>query len=235
MSKEKGENKIDFDGDFAHEYDEIAQKIIPGYEEIYLLTHHLLREKLDDNAKILVAGSGTGKELIDYSLSNSTWSVTGFDPAEKMIAVARSKIIAASLQDRISLVSGYIDDVVEKNFDAGISILVMHFLRDDGAKLEFLKKIGARLKDNAPFILVDLEGEARSNEYETFKNAWKNQQLFTRNDRDRVQEEFKIREKEVHYIPQTRIESLLEKAGFTNVYKFFKAYLFGGYIATRIN
>ncbi len=233
MPNEVEGNKIEFDGEFSREYDEISKKIIPAYDTIYELTQHLLREKLGDSAKLLVAGAGTGKELIDYSLTNTNWFITGFDPSEKMLSIAKSKIIAACLQNRISFVPGFIDDVAEKYFDAATSILVMHFLRDDGSKLRFLKCIATRLKQGAPFVLVDIEGEPGSNEYETLNNAWKNQQLFVRDDKEKVLEEFKTREKEVHCIPQARIESLLKEAGFVNINKFFKAYLFGGYIATK--
>lgn len=57
--------------------------------------------------------------------------------------------------------------------------------------------------------------------------------MFTRGDNDRVGKEFIIREKEVHFIPQKRIESLLKEVGFIDIHKFFKAYLFGGYIAIK--
>lgn len=217
MHKQVEENKIAFDGNFSHEFDEISKKIIPAYNAIYELTQHLLRETLGDKVKLLIAGSGTGKESIDYSLANPNWFVTGFDPSEKMLAIAKSKITAASLQTRISLVSGLVDDVSEKNFDAATSILVMHFLRDDGSKLSFLKGIANKLKHGALIIIVDLEGDPNSTEYETLKNAWKNQQLFVRDDGEEVLEEFKIREDEVYCIPQVRTESLLKEVGFVNI------------------
>lgn len=49
--------------------------------------------------------------------------------------------MAASLDNKISLVQGLIEDVAEKDFDAATSILVIHFLADDGIKLNFLKGI----------------------------------------------------------------------------------------------
>ena len=82
-------------------------------------------------------------------------------------------------------------------------------------------------------VLVDLEGEIGSEEYDIFNKAWKDQQFFERDQSHKVIEEFKIREKEVHFIPQKRIELLLEEAGFIKVHKFFKAYLFGGYVAIK--
>ena len=227
------EKQIDFNGEWSNEYDGTAHKIIPAYHSIYELTQHLLRDRLNKEARILVAGAGTGKEIIDYSQNNSHWSFTGFDPAEPMLSIAKKKVGAASLENKISLVLGLIDDVTEKDFDAATSILVMQFLPDDGTKLNFLKGIADKLKPGALIVLVDLEGEIGSDEYNTLNAAWKNQQLFIRGENDRVRKEFIIREKEVHFIPQKRIESLLEEAGFFKIHKFFKAYLFGGYVAIK--
>jgi tRNA (cmo5U34)-methyltransferase len=190
-------------------------------------------DRLNQEARILVAGAGTGKEIISYSKNNSQWCFTGFDPAEPMLSIARKKVADASLENKISLVQGLIDDVTEKNFDAATSILVMQFLPDDGTKLNFLKGIADKLKPSAIMVLVDLEGEIGSDEYNTLNAAWKNQQLFIRGDNDRVGKEFIIREEEVNFIPQKRIESLLAEVGFININKFFKAYLFGGYVAIK--
>jgi tRNA (cmo5U34)-methyltransferase len=231
--KRNMEKKIDFNAEFSNEYDDIVRMIIPAYHSIYELTHHLLRDKLQKEARILVAGAGTGKEIIDWLQNNPYWSITGFDPSEAMLSIARKKVAAASLQKNIFLVRGLIDDVAEEDFDAASSILVMHFLPDDGTKLNFLRGISSRLKPGAVMVLVDLEGEIGSAEYRTFNAAWKNQQIFVRGETDRVEEEFLRREKEVHFIPEERLESLLEEAGFINIHKFFKAYLFGGYVAEK--
>jgi len=227
------EKQIDFNGEWSNEYDDTAHKIIPAYHTIYELTQHLLRDKLNNESRILVAGAGTGKEMIDCSRNNPHWSFTGFDPAEPMLSIAEKKVAAASLENRISLVRGLIDDVKETDFDAATSILVMQFLPDDGTKLNFLKGISEKLKPGALIVLVDLEGEIGSDEYNTLNNAWKNQQLLIRGEGDRVRNEFIIREKEVYFITQKRIESLLEEVGFFKIHKFFKAYLFGGYVAVK--
>jgi tRNA (cmo5U34)-methyltransferase len=232
-SNDMKEKEIDFNGKLSSVYDEIIPKIIPAFHSIYELTQHLLRERLDKEPKVLVAGAGTGKEIIDCSQNNPNWSFTGFDPSELMLSIAKKKVAAASLENKISLVHGLINAVTEKDFDAATSILVLHFLPDDGTKLNFLKEIANKLKPGAPIVLVDIEGEIGSDEYNTLNAAWKNQQIFKRDDNDKVNEEFELREKEVHFIPQKRIESLLEEVGFIKIHKFFKAYVFGGYVAVK--
>lgn len=73
------ESKIDFNGELSNEYDDLSEKIIPGYHSLYELAHHLLRDKLDKAARILVAGAGTGKEIIDCLQNNPHWYIIGFD------------------------------------------------------------------------------------------------------------------------------------------------------------
>ena len=227
------DKKIDFNGDWSSEYDDTAHKIVPAYNAIYELTRHLLRTRLNSEAKILVAGSGTGKEIIDCARNNPHWSFTGFDPAELMLSIAQKKVAAASLESKISFVHGLIEDVAGADFDAATAILVMHFLPDDGTKLDFLKAIADKLKSGSPIVLVDLEGEIGSDEYNVLNAAWKNQQQFIRAVGDRVDEEFAVREKEVYFIPGERIELLLKEAGYIKITRFFKAYLFGGYVAIK--
>ena len=227
------DKEIGFNGQFSNEYDSLADKIIPAYQSIYELAQYLLRDRLRAQAKILVAGSGTGKEIIDWAQNNSKWSFTGFDPAKPMHTVAKRKISAACLEERITLIQGQIHDVTEKDFDAATTILVMHFLPDNGTKLKFLKSLADKLKSGAPLVLVDLEGDMGSDEFKVLNSAWKNHQISIRNDNEKVEEEFLMREKEVHFISQKRIESLLKQAGFVKTHKFFKAYLFGGYIAEK--
>ncbi len=64
------EKRIDSNGEWSTEYDDTAHKIIPAYHSIYELTQHLLSDRLNNKARILVAGAGTGKEIIDCSQNN---------------------------------------------------------------------------------------------------------------------------------------------------------------------
>lgn len=224
---------IDFDGDFSGDYDDIAKEIITGYHTMYDLARHLLEDALSPRARVLVAGAGTGKETVSCSRRNPGWSLVGFDPAGPMLEVAKKKVLASNLEGRISFVHGTVDDVEESDFDAATSILVMHFLPDDGSKLEFLEGISSRMKPGGKLVLVDLTGDRASDEYETLNAAWKRQQLSTRNDDVRVEKEFAARATDVMPVSSRRLRSLLTEAGFVDVYEFFRAYLFVGFVATR--
>ncbi len=63
--------------------------------------------------------------------------------------------------------------------------------------------------------------------------AWKAHQYGTREDTEQVKVDFEHINRDLHFVPSMRIEALLNNAGFTEVQKFYQAYLFGGYIATK--
>ena len=214
-------------------YDEKIRKVIPGYQVIHELVRYLLEDNLPSTAKVLIAGTGTGQEILAYSKNNPEWLLVGFDPTESMLSVAKQKVQNGSLEKRVKLIQGFIHDVDESGFDAATTILVMQFLPDNGAKQQYLNEISSRLKSSAKLILVDLEGDKESVEYKLFISAWKAHQLSTREDEQQVIEDFEHIDRDVQFVPQHRIETLLDKAEFSNIQKFYKAYLFGGYIATK--
>ncbi len=231
------ENKISmkdrFNSDKSDAYDEKIMKAMPGYQISHELTRYLLEDILPGASKILVSGCGTGKELIDYSINNSQWQFLGFDPSEKMLSMAREKVDANDCAQRVHLLKGVVDDVLETDFDAATSILVMQFLSSDEEIQRFLNNISAKLKIGAPLILVYLDGDKESDEYRILNSAWKAQQLSIRRDDLSVIEEFKQRDKGIRFISQEQIELSLNKAGFSKPMKFFQAYLLTGQIAFK--
>ncbi|MHC4675209.1 MAG: class I SAM-dependent methyltransferase [Planctomycetota bacterium] len=209
---ENNMNQADrFNDDKSTAYDELIKKIIPT----------------------LVAGCGTGKEIIDYSTNNSHWQFLGFDPSEKMLQMAKERLQVNNCLERVRLIKGVIDDVIETEFDAATTILVIQFLPSDEEIQRFLNKISAKLKPAAPLILVYMEGNKETNEYSILNSAWLTQQFRTRNDDQAVIDEFKQRDKETRFVSQKQIESYLDKAGFSNPIKFYQAYLLTGRIAFK--
>ena len=151
----------------ASVYDDEIEKIIPGYRALHDISHHILKSALPQNAYILVGGSGTGKEAIEYAVENPGWKITGFDIAEEMVKTASSKIEQNGLCSRIELIHGGIEDIMQESFDGATSLLVMHFLPKED-KSKYLKEICFRLKDGGKFILADVGGDRNSPEFEEF-------------------------------------------------------------------
>ena len=229
------EAKIEFDRDRASQYDLDIRKAIPGYEALHAMTYSLLQDSLNESAKLLIVGSGTGMEMISYSQQNPSWSLTGVDPSSEMMEIAKSELESRSLSDRIILHPGYVDSLPKAEpMDAATLLLVMHFLVDDGSKLKLLKDIALHLKPRAKFILADLHGDKSAPYFSQFIRTWQALYFSKLDDSARVEAEAKFAtsiDNSIYFVSEARIVELLQQAGFTKVSKFYNAFLFGAWIA----
>jgi len=134
------------------------------------------------------------------------------------------------LTGEIELRKGYVDDLEQEAvFDGATCILVMHFLKDDGAKLALLQSIYTRLKQGASFILVDGFGEPGSMEFEETLRAWKQYPLIHGLSVETVEDAFnRFIMKMIQFVPEARLLELLKTAGFTRVIKYYSGFLYGG-------
>jgi len=219
----------------VEEYDKFIRLFCGAYEEMFKLTHCYLRAILPKQAKILVAGAGTGMEILEFAPGNPGWSFCGVDPSADMLDLAEKKISERNLAGEIELRKGYVYDLKEEeSFDAATCILVMHFLKDDGAKVELLESICKRIKPGAPFVLIDGFGEPGSTDFEKIKEAWKNYPIISGVPRETVENIFnEVIMKTVQFVPESRIMQLLETAGFTRVSKYFSGFLYGGWMGYK--
>jgi tRNA (cmo5U34)-methyltransferase len=202
---------------------------------MFKLTHCYLRAILPKQAKILVAGAGTGMEILEFAPSNPGWSFCGVDPSADMLALARKKVSEKDLAGEIELRKGYVDDLKEEEaFDAATCILVMHFLKDDGSKLQLLESIRKRMKPGASFVLIDGFGEPDSTDFEKIKAAWKNYPIISGVPSETVEHIFsEVIMKTVQFVPESRIMELMETAGFIRVSKYFSGFLYGGWMGYK--
>ena len=229
------EAKIEFDRERAEQYDLDIRKAIPGYESLHSMAHSLLQTNLDEAAKLLVVGSGTGMELVSYAQSNPQWQLTGGEPSAEMMAIAKRELANLGLLKQVNLHTGYVDTLPETEpMDAATLLLVMHFLPDDGAKLQLLKSIAQRLKTGAKLILADLYGDKSAPYFGQFMQAWQSfyfSQLDAEH-RAKATANFQTSISDsIYFVPESRIVKLLQGAGFERVTRFYNAFLFGGWIA----
>jgi tRNA (cmo5U34)-methyltransferase len=229
------EAKIEFDQDRATQYDLDIRKAIPGYESLHGMAQSLLQTSLSESAKLLIVGSGTGMELVNYSQLNPGWSLTGIEPSPEMMAIAKLELINQELQERVNLHTGYVNSLPETELmDAATLMLVMHFLPDDGAKLQLLQDIAQRLKPGAKFILADLYGDQGASYFNQFIQAWQALYFSQLDEETRAKAETNFPasiKNSIYFVPEARIIELLQMAGFNQVSKFYQAFLFGGWIA----
>lgn len=131
------------------------QTTIPGIDCLYVAMLAVLRQQLPKGAHILISGAGGGQEIDALGGSPHAFRLTGVDPSRNMLDVARN-YIPEDAHQRVQLIEGRVEDVAPgEHFDAATSILVMHFLPDDGSKVRYLQEIRSRLRPGAPYIHVD--------------------------------------------------------------------------------
>ena len=229
------EATIKFDRDRANEYDPDIRKAIPGYEALHYMAQILLQNSLDRSARLLIIGSGTGMELLNYSQANPDWQLTGVEPSAEMMAIAKSELEDRGLRSRSTLHTGYLDSLPKTEpMDAATLLLVMHFLPDDGSKLKLLQNIALRLKPGAKLILADLYGNKSAPYFQEFMQAWQTF-YFSRLDetaKAKIEPNFSTMiSNSIYFLTEARITELLQQAGFKQISKFYNAFLFGGWIA----
>jgi tRNA (cmo5U34)-methyltransferase len=225
---------IDFDANPTvpiSEYDEIARRVLPGYEAMHTMALSILKSYLSKTANLLIVGAGTGMELIHYSQGNPEWSFLGIDPSANMLDIARAKIEQHNLSERVTLQQTYTHELPSTPlYDAATSILVMHFISDN-SKLAFLQSIVQRLKQGAPLILVDIFGQKGTPEFEriiTYIQSYWEEMGRPETDRKEMLATF---HKGIHPIGEARVFELLQQAGFRNITRFYTGLWVGGWVA----
>ena len=236
MTSEQKKGNIEKPPLAAEEYDKKIKLLCCAYDELSKLSYCCLSAVLPQQARILAAGAGTGTEIIQFARLKPGWSFCGVDPSGEMLALARQKIAANNLGNSIQLIEGYVDDLeAGENFDGATCIMVMYFLKDDGAKLGLLRSINQRLKRGAPLVLIDGCAEPGGREFERAVAAWKQYPIMHGVDPGLVDKIFHEQVmKTVHFVPEPRIVELLKEAGFTDVFKFYSGFLYTGLTACKV-
>ncbi|MEM6735949.1 MAG: class I SAM-dependent methyltransferase [Bacteroidota bacterium] len=221
--------RVFFEKERALVYDNFISKWMPGYHTFMsMLPFVLLREKAAIY-KVLIAGCGTGNELLALNGQHPDWRLTGIDPSAGMIEIGLQK--TGNLKN-IEMLVGTIDQLPKDVlYDAGVLSLVLHFLSDDGSKQKLLQEVVDRLHPKASLVLCDVFGtkdELNRNldllSYIVTEGEAITPEIQSR--LDRIATEF-------HYIPEERLEILFKEVGLSSPQRFFQSTIYGGWIATK--
>jgi tRNA (cmo5U34)-methyltransferase len=229
-------NPFDFDKNKSlpvSDYQIKTRQIVPGYEAIFNIMLAILCQRLPKQARLLIVGAGGGTEL-DVFGRGSQWQMVGVDPSVEMLNAASSKVTALGLSDRVHLIQGTLDNVpVSDSFNAATSILVMHFLPDDGRKLSFLRSINQHLESGAPFFLLDFCGERGSQQFNEIFSAWKIHAIHSGVPVEFIEEQSEKVLLNAPFVAESRVIELLSEAGFMEVVPFYKALLHSGWMSIK--
>jgi tRNA (cmo5U34)-methyltransferase len=228
------ENIVIFEKERAAHYDQHIPIWIPHYAILPSQIAALLRtyHAPEDQAGILVAGCGTGMEMLALLQASAGWRFTGVDPSPEMIALARQKL-PVNHQERYQLLEGTVDSLPKTPaFDAATLILVMHFLPDDGAKLRLLQSIANRLRPGSPLVLVDMFREPET--FDRYLHILEKYLVQMGIERDWINDGLAHIRNDIHAVPEQRVKDLLQEAGFTHILRFSQHLIYGGWVAEKL-
>lgn len=218
-----------FSGAFADTYETRIDRLVPGYRLAHELTLAQLSVLLPEQATVLVAGAGTGTEILIQAGHRPGWRFVAVEPSPDMLAILKARVAEAGLGDRVEIVEGTVEDAdAGLRADAGIAHLVSHFVKGDEDKLAFFRAIAARLAPGAGLFHLDYLPEGGT--FDPAYRAWA--LLAGQTDSEAATMEKRIRGS-WDAADATRLAGLLRAAGFDAPQPFFQALDYHGLASRR--
>jgi tRNA (cmo5U34)-methyltransferase len=208
-------------------YAQSTPRRVPGYADLHRMAMMLLAERAPRGSNILVYGAGGGLELKAFADGQPGWRFVGVDPSAEMLNLARD-VLGAHLE-RIDLLQGYISDVAQCHFDGATCLLTLHFLSLE-ERLAVLKGIHSRLKPGSSFVVAHHSCPVGDS-----PQTWLARSLAfasaTARELAQASASARLLEERLPILSTEEEESLLSRAGFSNVALFYAALSFRGWVA----
>ena len=213
-------------------YERLQSQVIPGYGSLARLSVALLAASPvagASAAEVLVAGCGTGAELLEAVAQRPDWRLTALDPSADMLQEARQRLGGqGSIQWQQSTVEALVDEAgMAGRFAGALSVLVLQSLPDDGSKLAFLTALARCLQPGAQLVLVDLMQTSLPSLEDQLDQAWRGFQRASGLDASS--------QEGLHPIGLARLTSLVNAAGFGDPARVFQALGFEGFLLQRLS
>lgn len=221
-----------FDATRAEAYDRQFEPLHAIKDALHLLIRTQFA-RLAADARILVAGAGTGAEVRFLAPLFPGWRFTLVDPADAMLAVARRHAEAEGFADRCAFHNGFVSSLTESGYDAATSLLVSHFLTRAPERRSFFEDIAARLVPGGLLFNADLCADREDPTFPGAMDLWL-----------RLLEHTGMPEEARTTYPSAfgrdfaahgpaEVEALIASAGFGRPAACFQLSLIRGWVATR--
>lgn len=214
-----------FENERALGYNAFVDGWIPNYRYFLEKLPQILREV--PNKNLLSVGCGTGNEIEQFC-NDDEWQITGIDPSPEMMQQAAAKL---KNYQNVQLFQGTVEQYrPSKLYGAASLLLVLHFMKDDGSKLQLLTQIAQKLEPKAPLILLDITGSKTQ-----IKDNLNILKLLLPKDFPEVDiaKRFHRIEHELHAVSEERLSHLLHEAGFGRPCRFFQTSIYMGWMAYK--
>lgn len=214
-------------------YDLTVQQLIPGYASLARLSVALLAASplgSPAGGSVLVAGCGTGAELVEAQAQRSDWQLWAIDPSNEMLQAAKARLgeRSSSIHWQQTTVEALDAD---SRFCGALSVLVLQSLPDDGSKLAFLTALARSLEPGGQLVLVDLMAPERSPLQSQVQAAWLGFQRASGLETDGA--DLEPLTQGLHPIGEARLTALVNAAGFGDPARVFQALGYEGFLLQR--
>lgn len=214
-------------------YDLTVQQLIPGYASLARLSVALLAASplgSPSGASVLVAGCGTGAELVEAQAQRPDWQLWAIDPSNEMLQAAKARLGEGSSSIHWQQTTVEALDA-DSRFCGALSVLVLQSLPDDGSKLAFLTALARSLEPGGQLVLVDLMAPERSPLQSQVQAAWLGFQRASGLETDGA--DLEPLTHGLHPIGEARLTALVNAAGFGDPARVFQALGYEGFLLQR--
>lgn len=184
---------------------------------------------LRPNARILVAGAGTGAEVRFLAPIFPDWQFTLVDPSAAMLDVAREHAKLGGFSNRCAFHVGFVNDLPVEPHDAATSVLVSHFLVDGTRRQAYFRDIANRLVPGGILFNADLAADRAQPSFEKIMDLWLT--MYVAPDRQAMYREMFGVGVAAH--SPSQVEEMMVNAGFFPPVACYQASLIRGWVAAK--
>ncbi|WP_245300007.1 class I SAM-dependent methyltransferase [Methylocystis bryophila] len=222
-----------FGESLAAKYDRRIRSFCPSYDALHQMIVPWL-QGLPEDSTFLSAGAGTGAEIATLGQSFPSWRFVAVDASLEMLNACRRRASESEMTDRIEFFHGRLQEYQSPmRAEAASSIFVSHFIKGEKEKLAYFRAIATNLKPGGLLIIADLFGDESSPEFAQLLNAWLLSYAAHGVSAEELAQDRSHIDRDVDFIPERELFSLLGEAGFERPLRFYQTYLFGGWVALK--
>jgi len=219
-----------FDAERAAAYDDRIRQLAPGYDVLQDTVASVLATRLSETARLLVAGAGTGAEIVRMGEAHPQWRFTAVDPSPEMLDRCRARAAAAGMDGRVKHVCERVEAMPSAQpFDAATSLLVTHFIEGEAAKRRYFRSLAERLAPGAPLVWADLYRPSADAAFRRLWAAWR-EEMGTEMATDEVERTFERIEAGISFVSSPALERIVTNAGLAPPTQIYQHLLWGAWM-----
>ncbi|WP_428267797.1 class I SAM-dependent methyltransferase [Haliangium sp.] len=209
----------------AAKYQGEIRRLVPGYDALHAMWPALLPVALGSpaEARVLFVGAGPGDEVVALAQAQPGWVIDALEPSPSMAAAARMAVESRDLTGRVRVhevaMAGF---EPTGEYDAVVTLLVGHFVADDGARAGFVDRIARALRPGGVAVLAEIEDDGQARQLMAAAHvAWARGAGLSE---DRLEDMSSRLDHGFHMLTRDRLEELLRQAGLRHVVEFFRCF-----------